>query len=259
MSAPTYGEQLFESYLRAHNVEFEREPELPGISQRVDYVVDHPTAGKVLLEVKDIENQVSDGFSQFSSYAALRRHIDEARKKFKNTADYLCALVLVAPPGSLVDFRTPEIVLGSMYGNFGFRIPIDVEQGRADVEGMTTEFQIGKGKMVQRGRFQNTRIAVIITVHEWHVLNLAVRKYLNTDDGRTRKERYIDLREGNVEFPDGVVLGVTVWENAVATRKLPQDMFRGEMDAWWEAFDDGQELTFIGSMRRALGVDDRGH
>ena len=79
-----------------------------------------------------------------------------------------------------------------MYGDFGFRIPVDLEQGKADVEGMTTEFQLGNGKMVHRGGFQNTRIAAIITVHEWQVLNLAVRKFLNTDDGRTRKERYRD-------------------------------------------------------------------
>lgn len=100
--------------------------------------------------------------------------------------------MLVAPPGSIVDLETPEVVLGSMYGDFGFRIPVDLEQGKADVEGMTTEFQLGNGKMVHRGGFQNTRIAAIITVHEWQVLNLAVRKFLNTDDGRTRKERYRD-------------------------------------------------------------------
>jgi hypothetical protein len=41
MSRLTYGEELFESYLRENNVVFKREPELPGISQRVDYVVDH--------------------------------------------------------------------------------------------------------------------------------------------------------------------------------------------------------------------------
>jgi hypothetical protein len=53
MSPLTYGEELFESYLRGQNIAFEREPELPGISQRIDYVVDHPAAGKLLLEVKD--------------------------------------------------------------------------------------------------------------------------------------------------------------------------------------------------------------
>jgi hypothetical protein len=41
MSRLTYGEELFESYLRENSVVFEREPELPGISQRVDYVVNH--------------------------------------------------------------------------------------------------------------------------------------------------------------------------------------------------------------------------
>jgi hypothetical protein len=88
-----------------------------------------------------------------------------------------------------------------------------------------------------------------------------MRKYLNTDDGRLRNERYAELLRGEIDLPDEneQALGVTDWENAVATRKLPTDMFRGEMDAWWEADGRGeQSLNFIGERRRALGVDDRG-
>jgi hypothetical protein len=33
------------------------EPELPGISQRIDFDVHQPAFSKVLLQVKDIENQ----------------------------------------------------------------------------------------------------------------------------------------------------------------------------------------------------------
>jgi hypothetical protein len=45
-------------------------------------------------------------------------------------------------------------------------------------------------------------------------------------------------------------------ENAVAPKKLPKDLFRGKMDAWWEVTDDGQQLpTFIGELRRELQVD----
>jgi len=49
---------------------------------------------------------------------------------------------------------------------------------------------------------------------------------------------------------------VTVWENAVASRKLPKDLFRGEMDAWWEVTEEGRQLpTYIGRLRRELQVD----
>jgi hypothetical protein len=52
--------------------------------------------------------------------------------------------------------------------------------------------------------------------------------------------------------------GVTVWENAVATRKLPRDMLRGEMDAWREVTEDGRQVPpFIGELRRELQVDKR--
>ncbi len=55
MSVPTYGEQLFERYLNAHQIPFEHEPDLPGIPERMDFVLDHPSCGKILLDVKDIE------------------------------------------------------------------------------------------------------------------------------------------------------------------------------------------------------------
>jgi hypothetical protein len=52
---------------------------------------------------------------------------------------------------------------------------------------------------------------------------------------------------------DEYALGVTVWENAVAAKRLPKGLFRGEMDAWWEADNiGGQGLTFIGDRRRSL-------
>ena len=46
--------------------------------------------------------------------------------------------------------------------------------------------------------------------------------------------------------------------NIFTLEKLPSDLFRGQMDAWWEADAEGQQaLTFIGKRRRSLGVDDR--
>jgi hypothetical protein len=49
------------------------------------------------------------------------------------------------------------------------------------------------------------------------------------------------MRE-SIEMPDenALALGVTVWENAVALRKLPSDLFRGDMDAWWETDGNGR-------------------
>lgn len=262
MNKSTYGETLFAEYLTAQGAKFDREPPLPGISQLIDFVVDHSTHGKILLEVKDIENEPPPrGFSQFDSYRSIRSHIKKGSEKFKSTSDYICALVLVAPPGSFVpQFNEAHAMLGAMYGDFGFRIPFDPIKGEADADQIRADFIMGKGKMAHPSGVQNKRIAALITIQQFAVWNLAMKKYLNTDNGRSRDERYAELMRGEVDLPDENerALGLTVWENALASRKLPDDMFRGEMDAWWEADGKGnQSLTFIGARRRELGIDDR--
>ncbi len=260
MNKLTFGEQLFEEYLVSQNIAFEREPTLPGVSQLIDFVVEHSTHGKILLEVKDIENAMPPrGFSSFNPYTSIREHIEEGTRKFKSASNYVCALVLAAPPGSFVQLNDPHVMLGAMYGDFGFKIPFDPERGAADPDLISSEFLIGKGKMVRKSRLQNTRIAALITVQQYKVWHLAMRKYMNTDDGRPRDERAAELRRGEVDLGDyeAVETGVTVWENAIAARKLPIDIFRGEMDAWWESTGNEQRLTFAGERRRSLGVDDR--
>ena len=257
----TYGETLFEQYLTSQNIAFEREPKLPGMSQLIDFVIDHPTSGKVLLEIKDIENAPPKrGVSMPNLYAPIRSHIDYGREKFKCASDYVCALGLVAPPGSFAMLEEPHIVLGAMYGDFGFVIPFDPVRGQADADQTRSEFLICNGKMVRTTRVQNTRIAALVTIQQYRLWDLAMRKHLNTEDGRTRANRRDDILHGDIEMPDGdaMALGVTVWENGLAEKKLPNDLFRGGMDAWWEADGTGgQSLTFIGEKRRALGVDDR--
>lgn len=262
MNKSTYGESLFEAYLVSQGIAFQREPALPGVSQLIDFVIDHPTYGRVLLEVKDIVNPMPvQGFSVFDSYKPIREHIEEGTRKFKSTADYVCGLVLAAPPGSFVQLNEPHVMLGAMYGDLGFRVPFYAGQGEpSERPEVTSEFLIGKGKMVRQSRFQNTRIAALISIQEFAVWHLAMRKYIRTDDGRTTSERVRDIYNGVAGLPEDTEAketGVTVWENAVAAKKLPSDLFRGEMDAWWENSPGEQTLTFIGERRRSIGVDDR--
>jgi hypothetical protein len=259
ISVPTYGELLFERYLESQGITFEREPALPGIAQRVDFVVDHPKCGKILLEVKDIETGPAVlGLEFVDGYRPIRTHIQAGSRKFRNTADYLCALVLAAPPTSLVQLDDPITMLGAMYGDYGFRIPVNTETGTADPDRLEPIYITGKGKMIRKAEIQNTRIAAVISVIDHKIWHYAMRKYINTDDGRTRAERAYDVTNVDLGLPDydAVVPGVTVWENGVASRELPKDLFRGEMDARWEATEDGRQLlTFIGDLRRHLQVD----
>lgn len=260
MSVPTYGEQLFEDYLNDHGVKFDREPELPGIPERIDFVVDHPTSGKILLDVKDIENPPpGPGYGAFDPYRPIRTHIDAGRKKFRNCADYLCGLVLAASPGSFVMLDDPPTMMGAMYGDPGFQMSFNTKTGVGDPKSIRPIYIPGKGKMIRKTEVQNTRIAALITIIDHKLWRHAMRKYINTENGRSRQERAKDAMEPEAfGLPDfeASMAGVTVWENAVASRKLPKDLFRGEMDAWWEVTEDGrQRPTFIGGLRRELQVD----
>ena len=99
----TYGETLFEEYHISQDIAFERVPKLSEMSRPIDFVIDHPTSGKILLEVKDIENAPAPrGLGQINSYDPIRAHIEDGREKFKSARDHICALVLVSSPGSLV-------------------------------------------------------------------------------------------------------------------------------------------------------------
>jgi hypothetical protein len=167
-------------------------------------------------------------------------------------------LVLAAPPGSFVVLEDPLTVTGAMYGNPGFRIPVNIGHGIADPARIEKVYLIGEGKMIRRTGSQNTRIAAIVTIVEHKIWHHAMRKYMNTDDGRSRDQRAWDITNRDIGLPDyeATMIGVSVWENAVAPRKLPRDMFRGDMDVWWEVSPDGRQLpTYIGTKRRELEVD----
>ena len=59
-------------------------------------------------------------------------------------------------------------------------------RGQADTDQIRSEFLVGEGKMVRATRVQNTRIAALVTVHQYAIWHLTMRKHANTDDGRTR-------------------------------------------------------------------------
>jgi len=256
VTVKTGGELLFEKYLNAHCIKFEYEPPLSGTSRLIDYVVEHPTQGQILFEVKDIHNPLPAGsFFQFDPYPPVRTHIDAGSKKFKDLPDALCALVLVAAPGSFVDLLSPHVMLGAMYGNLGFTVPFDPESGSADASLIESKFMVGQGKMVRPNCFCNTRIAALVSLVEYNTFPKEAVLYLKTGDGRTEAERKADLYEGRINISQDLTPCVTVWENGTAKRRLPQDIFRGDMDAWWTCDAEGQARSFVGQRRLALKID----
>jgi hypothetical protein len=187
------GELAFEEYLNGQGVAFEHEPPLSFTNKLVDYVVDHPTHGKIYFEVKDINRPPPAGsFSAFDPYEPIRAHIEEGQRKFKDFAEKRCALVLFAPSGSFVNLMEPHVMLGAMYGNLGFTVPFDPVPGTADASRIESKFLIGEGKMVRPSRFQNTRIAALISLVSYYTFAKEAVLYARTDDGRTEEERWDD-------------------------------------------------------------------
>jgi hypothetical protein len=256
MNEKTPGELAFEEYLRGRGVPFEHEPPLSFTNKLIDYVVDHPTHGKIYLEVKDINCPPPAGsFGAFDPHLPIRNHIGEVQRKFKDFANELCALVLFAPPGSFVNLMEPHVMFGAMYGNLGFTISFDPIAGRADASRIESKFLIGEGKMVQPTRLQNTRIAALISLVSYSTFAKEANQYVRTDDGRAEEARWDDVFSGRAGISQDPTLCVTVWENGTAKRRLPQDLFRGPMDAWWTCDEDRQGPSFIGEKRSALGID----
>jgi hypothetical protein len=90
------------------------------------------------------------GFSAYNPYPRIREKIEEGRKKFKEFKGYPCSLVLKNNGNAFVHLETPDIMLGSMYGDAGFRVPVWVGNGRMPSERPDLERAfLGGGKMIR--------------------------------------------------------------------------------------------------------------
>lgn len=255
MNEKTPGELAFEEYLTREGIPFEHEPPLSFTNKLVDYVIDHPTHGKIYLELKDIQNFPFEGmgFGQFDPYAPIRSHIAAGMRKFSGEfSDQCCAIVLFSERVNLME---PHVMLGSMYGNLGFTLPVNTETGIADASKIESKFLLGEGLMVRSSEYRNTRLAALISLVRYNTFTKEAALYARTDDGRSEEERWDDVRSGRAGLKQEPTLCVTVWENGTGKRNLPQDLFRGSMDAWWTCNEDGQGPSFIGEKRLALGID----
>jgi hypothetical protein len=254
VTVKTGGELLFEKYLNAQGTKFEYEPHLSGTTKLIDYVVEHPTHGQILFEVKDIHHQPSGGsISAFDPHKEIRSKIVKGAEKFKDLPDALCVLVLAAAPGSFVDLLSPRIMLGAMYGDWGVTIPFNPKLGHLDASEIESKFLIGNGKMVRPNCFLNTRIAALISLVNYDTSSKRGLQYIMKDDGRTKEERWADILNGTARFSE--IPCVTVWENGTAKRRLPQDIFRGDMDTWWTCGERGQIRSYAGQERLTLRID----
>ena len=234
-----YGEKLFAKYLAAHSLLTDYEPKISGTAKRVDHVISLPDNCLVNAEVKTIWDPPPRGSGVFDPYRAIRSHIDIGREKFKELQGSINVLVFTAFPGSFADLTDPHNMLGSMVGNYGFTIPFDPLKGSFDSSGMQGTFLPGDGLMVRRTIYRNTRISALVTLHN------ADSWFPRIPQGGLSIGEAQRLIVARVDEPNIGLPYVTVWENPVAEKKLPDTVFNGPRDARWT--HDGE--AFVSSFR----------
>ncbi|MGC0772508.1 MAG: hypothetical protein WB543_06190 [Candidatus Acidiferrum sp.] len=247
-TAPTTaGEILFEDYLRQMQYPYEFEKEFPGKSKRPDYTVTRD-GHTFLFDVKDFIENMPLGASCYDPYPRIREKIDEGREKFKQFKEFPCAVVLQNNGNIFVHLDRPHVVLGAMYGDAGFKVPVWVGNGAPPTEQPpVTQAFLGRGKMVRGSVQQNTTISALITLRKvgvgWLRYKKMVKEFpkLSIDETiQAASERYdnFDLNEEH--------LGVIVWENAVARIPLSRTLFTGDYDLRWGVEGQDQTVTFEG-------------
>jgi hypothetical protein len=247
----TSGELLFQQYLDAMKYPYEFEKEFSGKSQRPDYTVTKD--GVFLFDVKDFDPYMPAGFSQYDPYPRIREKIDQGRKKFKQFKEFSCSIVMKNNGNVFVHLDSTDIMLGSMYGDAGFSIPIDIGLGRCagDIE---PKF-LHRGKMVRRAKIHNTTISALITLRHvpvgMHRFRQMVKKFPNISMDETlaaAAERFPNFEYGEKQ------LGVIVWENAFARIPLSRELFTGSFDQRWGCEDGQHCVVFTGEKLAALEI-----
>jgi hypothetical protein len=246
----TIGEERFEEYLEGMGYPFEYEQEYPGKAKRPDYTVTKD--GVFLFDVKDFDPNMPAGFQQFNPYIHIRKRIEAGRKKFKEYKEFPCGVVLQNNGNVFASTETPSTVLGAMYGDVGFSIPIYVGGGVAPES--PPPIQQGFMGGAQMLANKNTTISALVTLRYVAVGRLRIRKIwqeqpeLSTEDVlAVAQERFGKDYDFNEKQQ-----GVIVWENIHARIPLSRALFTGPFDSRFGL--DGSDIAnvFYGSQLAEL-------
>jgi hypothetical protein len=252
--ARTEGECLFEQYLNEMRYVYQFEKEYEGRKKRPDYTVTR-NGRTFLFDAKDFGPIMPQpGFGQFDPYFRIRQRIDDGRKKFKEFKEFPCSVVLRNTGNAFVNVESPGIVLGAMYGDSGFEIPIYLGPERSPTPAPAPRHAfLGDGKMVSKNYTQNTTISALLSLRHIAVGTCRLRTIFKEYPHLNVAE---SIRAAVEKFPnfdtDERRLGVIVWENAVARIPLPRDLFTGPYDLRWGVEGSDQTVVFEGEELRKL-------
>ncbi len=231
---------------------YELEREFPGKSKRPDYTV--TKNGVFLFDVKDFDPYTPLGAGA-DPYPQIRGKIDASREKFKEFKEYSCSIVLWNNGNAFVHDGRPKSMLGAMYGDAGFTLPIDTTIGAACGD----LFRYGDADNAK-----NTTISALITLRYVGIGSRRVDKirqehksidknYGKEDPISTYSEVCAEAAKRYPDFDaDEKQLGAIVWENAVARIPLSRELFTGPYDEWWGCKNGYQSIVFRGEKLAAL-------
>jgi len=263
----TTGELLFQDYLDAMKYPYEFENEFPRKSKPPDYTI--TKNGVFLFDVKDFDPYMPTlGGGSYDPYPRIRGKIDAGREKFKEFKEYPCSIVLRNNGNAFVHAERPEIMLGAMYGDTGFTLPINTTTGTAC--GDLTPAFLGRGKMFRYGDGDNARnktMSALITLRHvgvgsrridkiWEERKKVDQNYGKADPFAAFSEVCAAAAERYPNFDaEERQLGVIVWENAVARIPLSRELFTGPYDERWGYEDGRQSIVFRGEKLAGLSED----
>jgi hypothetical protein len=243
----TAAEIAFEKYLNSQHIPFEFEKEHQGKNKKPDFAIEWE-GRPVVFDVKDFipRDSISMGGEAFDPYPPIRREIAEGRKKFREYKEYCCGLVLFKA-GLLGPFlRSPNTMLGSMYGDAGFTFPVNTETGIDDFSQTKRTFLSRGGKMIRSNwtKAQNTTLSAIITVD---IIMPFKMQYIDLVSENLTRDWETELRPTIPDFDLNLeVPCVIVWYNAFARIPFPANLFCGDYDTHFGVTASGHGVTYEG-------------
>lgn len=266
----TPGEAAFEEYLRENGIAFAYEVQEQGKNRRPDYTITFD-GQLVKVDVKDVEDDAYEGSvvdeemleavalgeapdegvireqlpvgGAYDPHGRLRAKVNTARAQFKEYKGTACAVAFFCDGLSDADLRSPEIMLGVMYGNFGISIPFNAERG--DFVGTKAQARfLSGGSVVHRrepqgdARIQNTTFSALITIRQVKIGCARLAEYYDQHPDPNAVYTYDPVVHGRLKA-DEVHYGLIVWDNAFAATPLPDGLFCGPYDERWTRSESG--------------------
>jgi hypothetical protein len=240
----TEGERQFERYLESMRYSYEFEKPYPERAKTADYTIATAT-GDVLADAKDFDWYMPLGFMQVDVHSRIRKKIEAGRKKFREYKDFPCCVVLQNNGNVHVFSEEPHVVLGSMYGDFGFEVPVFVGSGPHPAN-RPEPLPVFQGNACLTAT-KNRTISALISLRQ---ISVGMRRLTNIWREFPNLELDDSIAVAKERFPnfdkDEERVGVIVWENCFARLPVSREIFNGPYDERWGLADGHIEQVFRG-------------